>query len=180
VAVAVVANYFGYNFLRATDTTTSSSPSSPQQVISPLTPAPTFSTSSSGPAQIGQTITVNGVSCTLISVNTIPDDGVGLLHPGDEWVAVHVEIVNQTNGDYNYALGDFNIISGTGNATLPTPAAPSMYHGKQIAIMATLIPGGRTTGDIIFQVLKGDHNAELSWKPNYFGNTTDNVWQLNL
>jgi Domain of unknown function (DUF4352) len=163
VVVAVVVNYFGYNYLHATDTT-----------------SPTLSTSASGPAQVGQTITVNGVSCTLISGNTIPDDGIGLLHPGDEWVVVHVKIVNQTNEDYHYALGDFNIISGTGNATLPTPAAPSTFHGTQIAITATLVPGGSTTGDIIFQVPQGDHNAELSWKPNFHGNTTDNVWQLNL
>lgn len=88
--------------------------------------------------------------------------------------------MNQTTQDYDYSEYDFNIISGTGNATKPEIAPPSTYHGTQLAGTATLVPGGSTTGDLVFQAPKGDHNAELSWEPNFFGNTTDNVWQLNL
>ena len=95
-------------------------------------------------------------------------------------MVVHVKIVNQTSQDYGYGEGDFTIISGTGNATYPTIIPPSTYHGTQIGIAATLVPGGSVAGDLIFKAPQGDHKAELSWKPNFFGNTTDNVWELGL
>ena len=95
-------------------------------------------------------------------------------------MVVHVKIVNQTNQDYHYALGDFNIISGTGNATEPTVISPSTYNGTRLELLAALVPGGSVTGDLIFEAQQGDHKAELSWEPNFFGNTTDNVWELGL
>lgn len=157
-----------------------SSSSISQQLTPPPTTVPTLSMNASGPAKVGQTITVNGLSCTLMSAKILPDDGAELLKAGNEWVVVHVKIVNQTNQDYHYSGEDFNIISGTGNATYPSVIPPSTYHGTQFELSAALVPGGSTSGDIIFQALQGDHNAELSWKPNFFGNTTDNVWELGL
>jgi hypothetical protein len=139
------------------------------------TVAPTLSTNASSPAKVGQTITVNAVSCRLLSGKTVLDlDNLEV-----EWVIVHVKIVNQINQDYDYGQGDFNIISGTGNATGSSYTLPSTYNGTQIED-ATLVPGGSVTGDIIFQAQVGDHKAELSWKPSVFGNTTDNVWELGL
>jgi len=159
---------------------TSSSSSISQQQVTPPTTAPTLSTNASGPAKVGQTITVSGVSCTLISVKIIPDDGAGWLKAGDEWVVVHVKIVNQTSQDYGYGQGDFTIINGTGNATGTTVISPSTYNGTQIGIGAVLVPGGSVTGDLIFEAEMGDHRAEMSWRPNFVGNVTDNVWELGL
>lgn len=90
-----------------------------------------------------------------------------------------MKIVNQSNEDYDYGEDNFNVISGTGNVT-NSDVPPVTYHGTEIEVAATLVPGGSTTGDVIFQAQQGDHKAELSWKPNIYSNPTDNVWELGL
>jgi hypothetical protein len=95
---------------------------------SPSTAAPVTPTMASGSAKIGQTITVDGVSCKLVSVKKVLDlDNLEV-----EWVIVDVKIVNNTDQDYQYSLSDFNIISGTGNATGSSDTIPSTYNGTQI------------------------------------------------
>jgi hypothetical protein len=190
---SALASKGGTTTTTSTDTTTTQStqqqPTSapttaptpiPTMIPTPTTPPTPIPTVASGPAKIGQTITVNGVSCTLLKVGTIPDDDLGLLKAGNEWVVVTVKLVNNSGQDYEYMEYDFSIISGSGNATSPDIPPSTYTANNEMSVEATLTNGGSTTGDIIFQAPVGDHKAELSWKPSYSSGTTDNVWLLGL
>ena len=137
------------------------------------------SSSSSQTAEVGQSITVDNVAATLVSVNLLPADQYTLPKPGNEFIAVHVKLVNNNNSEVGYNPFDFHVRSGSGNIT-DEVIPPSTYTANNELNSGKLSPGGTVEGDIIFQVPKDDHQAQLTWQPNIFGNAGDNAWNLGL
>jgi hypothetical protein len=147
--------------------------SATQGLASTPTPAPTV-------ARVGDTIVVDNVSCTFISVRRIAGDTYTQPSPGNEFIVVHVRLVNHSGSEVQYNPFDFHIESGSGNITDHEAVAPSTYTANNELHAGALAPGGTVTGDLIFQAKVGDHHAKLTWQPDFFGNDTDNAWLLGL
>ncbi len=130
-------------------------------------------------AEVGQSITVDNVATTLVSVNLLPEDQYTQPKPGNEFIVVHVQLVNNGSSEVNYNSFDFHVRSGSGNIT-DEEIPPSTYMANNELNSGKLSPGGTVEGDIIFQVPKNDHQAQLTWQPNFFGNAGDHAWNLGL
>lgn len=137
------------------------------------------SSTSAGPAKVGDTITSDDVSCTLVSVKVIPGDDFDQPKAGNEFIVVHVKIVNNSSSEFDYNEFDFHVKSGSGNVT-DAEIPPSTYTANNLLDNGTLTEGGKVEGDIILQAPKGDHKADLTWTPSIFSSNTDNVWSLGL
>ncbi len=138
------------------------------------------SSSSSGNqvSKVGGTITLNGVQATLVSVKTYPGTAVDIPKAGNEYVVVHVRLHNTTDNEVDYNVFDFHTKSGTGNIT--DEAFVSFVNSSDQLNSGKLAAGGSVEGDIVFEVKTGDHQAELTWQPSFFGNAGDNGWILGL
>lgn len=140
------------------------------------------STQANTPAKVGKpgdTITVDDVSCTFTSAKTLAADEFTKPKAGNQFIVVHVKIHNANTQQASYNSFDFHVKSGTGNVT-DYEMPPSTYTGNNALNSGQLDQGGTVEGDLIFQVPVGDHNAELTWQPNFFGNSTQNAWKLGL
>lgn len=137
-------------------------------------------TTATGPAKVGATITANGVSCTLVSVKSINGDEFTQPKSGDIFVLVHVKIVNKSGNEFDYSGIDFHGKSGAGNITDAEAVPPSTYTANKYLDDGKLANGGTVEGDLVIEVPKGDHQAELTWSPSIFDNSTDNAWLLGL
>jgi hypothetical protein len=138
------------------------------------------SSSSSGNqvSKVGRTITLNGVQATLVSVKTYPGTAVDIPKAGNEYIVVHVRLHNTTDNEVDYNVFDFHTKSGTGNITDETFV--SFVNSSDQLNSGKLAAGGSVEGDIVFEVTKGDHQAELTWQPSFYGNAGDNGWILGL
>jgi flagellar basal body-associated protein FliL len=176
VGAGVLASHGGNP---SASTTTNSSASSSNTSSNSFN---TSSNSTSAPVvgKVGQTITVDSAGCTLVSVKTIAGDDFTQPKPGNEFIVVHVKIHNSNSQQTDYNTFDFHVKSGTGNVTDEEAIPPSPYTANNELNSGQLDPGGTVEGDIIFQVPVGDHKAELTWQPNFFGSTTQNAWNLGL
>jgi hypothetical protein len=132
-------------------------------------------------AKVGQTIndSSTGMTCTLVSVNTLASGELEQPKAGHEFIYVHVKLTNNGSSDADYNTFEFHIMDGNGNITdmgLP----PESYTANNELLGGKLAPGGSVEGDIIFQAPIGDHNARLTWAPTYFGSSTRYMWNLGL
>jgi hypothetical protein len=129
-------------------------------------------------SKVGGTITLNGVQATLVSVKTYPGTDVDIPKAGDEYIVVHVRLHNTTDNEVDYNVFDFHTKSGTGNITDETFV--SFVNSSDQLNSGKLAASGSVEGDIVFEVKKGDHLAEITWQPSFFGNAGDNGWILGL
>ncbi|MDQ2716786.1 MAG: DUF4352 domain-containing protein [Chloroflexota bacterium] len=134
---------------------------------------------SSQTGKVGQTITLDNVATTLVSVKTLAADDFIKPKPGNEFIVVHVKIANNSTAEQDYNPFDFHARSGSGNIT-DEEIPPSSYTSNNTLSSGKLSPGGTVEGDIVFQVPKNDHQAQLTWQPSFFGNAGDNGWNLGL
>ena len=140
----------------------------------------TSSSSNSGNqiSKVGGTITLNGVQATLVSVKTNPGGEFDTPKAGNVYVIVHVKLHNTSDKEQDYNEFDFHLKSGTGNITDSTIV--SFENSSDLLSYGKLTAGGTAEGDLVFEVKKGDHKAELTWQPSFFGNAGDNGWILGL
>jgi Domain of unknown function (DUF4352) len=148
--------------------------------VSTTTTSSSNTPSSSQIAKVGQTITVDDVATTLVSVKILTADEFTQPKHGNEFIVVHVKIVNNSTAEQDYNVFNFHVRSGSGNITDEEFVAPQSYTVNNQLNSGKLSPDGSVEGDIIFQVPKNDHKAQLTWQPNYFGNAGDNAWNLGL
>jgi len=161
IAVAIAGHVVTTTINTGSNTSSSSSSSSGNQV-----------------SKVGGTITLNGVQATLVSVKTYPGTDVDIPKAGNEYIVVHVRLHNTTDNEVDYNVFDFHTKSGTGNITDETFV--SFVNSSDQLNSGKLAAGGSVEGDIVFEVKKGDHLAELTWQPSFFGNAGDNGWILGL
>jgi len=123
------------------------------------------STQSSTPspvvANVGGTITIDNISCTLISANTN-------IAPG--YVTVQMKLTNNSGKEYTIYGSDFVVKNSSG--LIINSDAPGE---------AKLAPGGSAEFHLDFQV-DGTHNAELFWQPTDLElyNDLTHYWNLGL
>ncbi len=139
------------------------------------------SSSSTGQiAKVGQSITISDVTTMLVSVKTLAGDEFSKPKPGNEFVVVHIKMVNNGSSEQDYNPFDFHVKSGTGNITDMEIVVPSSYTANNQLQSGKLSARGTVEGDIVFQAPRGDHKSELTWQPSFFGNSGDNGWYLGL
>ncbi len=131
-------------------------------------------------AAIGDTLIWNDIYVTLIKVSKVAPDEFTQPKAGHMFIVVHLKIVNKGSSEVDYNPFDFHVKSGTGNITDEECCLPSTYTANNILDSGKLSSGGSVTGDIGFQVVKGDHQAELTWQPSILGNAGENGWLLGL
>jgi hypothetical protein len=144
------------------------------------TPTPIPTPTQATPSKIGETITVNGVACTFVSVMPLQAHEFNTPQAGNEYIVVRVKLVNNSGAEFDYNPLDFHVKSGSGNIKDTDFSNPQSYTANNILNYGTLAVGGSVEGDIIFQVPIGDHKAELTWQPNILGNEGDYLWSLGL
>lgn len=129
-------------------------------------------------AKIGQTITVDQVSCTLVSAKVLAPDEFNKPKAGYQYIVVHVTMKNASTGQVSYNPFDFHIKSATGNVTDADFSTPASYTANNTLNSGNLDPNGSVNGDIIFQAPIGDTKAELTWASSIFANNTQYGWTL--
>jgi Domain of unknown function (DUF4352) len=138
------------------------------------------SNSSANTAKVGDTITVNDVACTLVSVKKLASDEYNQPKAGNRYIVVHVKIVNHGDGETDYNMVDFHAKSSSGDISDSEGAGPQSYTANDILTFGKIAAGGNVEGDVILQVPINDHHAELTWQPSFLGNAGDNAWDLDL
>lgn len=119
------------------------------------------------PSKIGDTITVNGVSCTVISTE-------GPTNLSDGYSTVYVKIVNNSSQEINYHARDFSVVTTNGNII-----NADSYGSELQMVSGSLAPGGSIEGGIGF-ALFGTHDiTKMIWQPD---GTTDlsYAWYISL
>ncbi|HEV2235485.1 MAG TPA: DUF4352 domain-containing protein [Ktedonobacterales bacterium] len=176
--VAAALNRGGGTTTTVTTTTgqTSGHTTTPQTTATKA-PKPTATTPRQ--AKVGDTITVDNVSTTLVSVNVIQGDEFIQPKAGNEFIVVHVKIVNHSGSEQDYNEFDFHVRTSSGNIT-NVEVPPSTYTANSELNSGKLTNDGSVEGDIILQAPVGDHGAKLTWQPSFFGNAGDNTWLLGL
>ncbi len=141
-------------------------------------------TSDSNPAtvaKVGETITINDtdLSCTLLSVHKLATDDYTKPKPGQEFIYVHIKLVNNGSEEQSYNPFDFHVKSGTGNIT-NEEIPPSTYTANNMLSSGKLSAKGSVEGDIAFQVPIGDSKAQFTWSPSIFNTSSQYAWDLEL
>lgn len=120
---------------------------------------PTSPTSPATPAKVGDMITIDGASCTLISATDTDAPG---------YLTVKFNLVNNSGSEYNYYTSDFHIINSFGSIIDP-----------EVGLSGALAPGGHGIGILNFQI-NDLHNTKLLWQPVGHSNDLSHVWDLGL
>lgn len=144
------------------------------------------STSSTGasskPAQaakVGDTITVDNVSTTLVSVKPIQAGQYDTApKAGDSYYVLHVKVANHGTSTADYNEIEYKILTGAGS-TVDTQAFVSSEPDNQLLQSGQIAPNGSAEGDLVFEIGTNDHGAKLVWQPG-LDNSLDNVWSLGL
>lgn len=163
----------------ASRTTTNSTNGSSSSTSSSAT-ASSATATPQGSAKVGSTITVDGVSCTLVSAKVVQGDAYVKPDAGNVFVLVTVKIVNNSSSEFDYNPFDFNAEWTTGNIVSEEFVSPDSVSSSQQLHDGTLAVGGSVQGQILFQVPQGDHKAKLTWQPNFLSDKTSNAWLLGL
>jgi hypothetical protein len=164
IIFAVIAGVIAGHVVTTTSSNTSSSSSS---------------SSGNQVSKVGGTITLKGVQATLESAKVYNGGAYNSPNPGNEYVLVKVHLHNTSSNEETYNINDFHLKSGTGNITDPDSLSfDTSLNGLNYGTLAA--NGGTADGDIVFQMKIGDHQAELTWQPSFFGNAGDNGWILGL
>ncbi len=115
-----------------------------------------------GPAKVGDTITLDNISCTLLSVNSHEEPWYW------GYITITVKTVNNSESEYHYDISDFKLKSSSGLII-----DPNSFGG------ASLAPGGNTQGTIDFQI-NDPKGSSLLWQPIDHRDELSHVWNLGL
>jgi hypothetical protein len=104
------------------------------------------------PAKVGDTITIENISCTLTSVSSLYD----LV------IIAHVKLVNNSHEEIEYDALDFHLKTEEGQILDPLAKYSALGIGE-------LLPSEKVEGNIFFDIAHV-HKAEILWQP---GGTED-------
>ena len=137
------------------------------------------SAKSTQPAKVGDTITVSGVSTTLVSVKTLQAGEFDTApQAGNSYFVLHIKITNKGSNTADYNEIEYKILTGAGS-TNDTPAFVSAEPSNALLGSGQLAAGGVKEGDLVYEIGTTDHGAKLVWQPS-FDQSLDNVWSLGL
>lgn len=130
-------------------------------------------------AHVGDTITVDGVATTLVSVAKVTQGQYDTPPAaGDSYYALKVSVTNHSSNTVAYNELDFNVYNGQG-ATTDTPFITSIASNASLN-SGNLAAGGTVSGLLLAELPTKDAGAKLVWNPSFFDNSTNNAWNLGL
>ena len=109
--------------------------------------------------KVGDTITIDNISSTLVSASDKDAPG---------YLSVVIRIVNNSQDEYTYYASDFHLITKFGSIIDPEESGSG-----------ALAPTGHGKGTINFQI-DDTHDTKLLWQPTGHSNDLSHVWTLNL
>ena len=147
------------------------------------TPTTTFSgttISSPGVVNLGQSITIDGVTATALSVSPLAGDGTTEPAIGNKYEVVDVRLQNNESTSQYYSLYDFHVFNGDNQEHDVEEIVPDTYTADQQLAEGSLDPNGNAEGDLIIQVPMNDHNVKLAWSPGTVSSDSEYEWNLGL
>lgn len=161
-----------------TSTTTGGSTSTAGSNTSKATAPAATATATKQTAKVGDTITIDGVGTTLVSVKPIqPGEFDSAPDSGDTYYVLHLAIANTTANVVSYNVFEYTVY-GSAGASAQSEYLSSEPSNKMLN-SGNLAPNGHVEGDIVVELPTNDHGAKLVWNPG-LSNTLENAWSLGL
>lgn len=147
---------------------------------SSITPSNT-NPSQPGVVKVGESLTVNGLTATLLSVRPLTGDGKINPDAGNKFMVVNIQLQNDQKTSQVYNSFDFHVFNGDNQERDVDSIAPSSYTANQQLSEDDLAPNDTITGDLIIQVPVNDHNVKLGWNPGSAASSDSTYeWDLGL
>ncbi|GCE08588.1 DUF4352 domain-containing protein [Dictyobacter aurantiacus] len=165
----------------ATTTSTASTPTTTTDATPTTTDSNNGGSTSVSGGDSGKTLTLQGVNCTMSQVRIIPGDDYAQPKAGNQFVQLHVKIVNNTNAKQHYNPLDFKVLTSDGRSLTHSYIVPTDYDNQ--LSFGDLAAGKSVEGNLIFELPTNDHHLVLSWDPtfNMFAdNPGEAKWNLGL
>jgi hypothetical protein len=131
-----------------------------------------------GVVNLKQSITINGLTATLLSVEPLQGDGTINPKAGNRYVVVQVQLHNEQSTAQLYSSFDFHVFTGDNQESDIELIPPDTYIADQQLFEDDLAPNDTAIGDLIIQVPVNDHKVKLGWNPG--GVTSDSAYEWNL
>ena len=93
---------------------------------------------------------------------------------GDEFLIVHLKIVNRSQVDFPVQIGDFKVLDSQGQIDPPLQQNFNRTRLREVQ----LIPGGHTEGTLVFETPNHDLVAALVYQPDPLDPSKRKVWML--
>jgi hypothetical protein len=155
--------------------------SAPISNITNTSATPTgHNTSQPGVVSLGQSITIQGLICTVTSVDPLAPDTTTHPDAGNKFLVVHVRLQNDQNVSQFYSAFDFHVFSGDNQERDVEIIVPDTYTADHQLIEDDLPLHGMVQGDLVIQVPVNDHNVKLGWSPGSVSSDSAYEWNLGL
>jgi len=119
-----------------------------------------------GVVKVGQSLTVNGLTATLFSVEPLTGDGRINPDTGNKFMVVHIQLQNGQSTSQVYNSFDFHVFNSDNQERDVELIAPKTYTAGQQLSEDDLASNDTITGDLIIQVPVNDHHMKLGWNPS--------------
>lgn len=113
--------------------------------------------------KVGDVISFDGKEVSVLNVTRNYNAGkYRKPKSGNEFIKVTVKIENKSDSDISAACYDFEVQDSNG------ALENCSWFGEDDAFESTtLVPGGKRSGSLFFEVPKGDQNLKLVYKPSF-------------
>jgi Domain of unknown function (DUF4352) len=91
---------------------------------------------------------------------------------GDEFLIIHLKIVNRSQVDFPVQLSDFKVLDSNGQIDPPMQQDFTRSRLREVQ----LIPGGHTEGTLVFETPLGDSAAVLMYQPDTLDPLKRKLW----
>lgn len=142
------------------------------------TPRPTVHpTSTSVPSQphVGSVQHLDNIWITLLSTTVLPRILSFQPNIGDELDTVALTIINRSNTSFTVTPTHYHILDGFGQEDPALAFDPTHTHLREV----TLIPGGHTSGTLVFEVPTHDTHSQLIYQPDFLDLSKQKAWWLH-
>ena len=123
---------------------------------------------------VGDVISYDGKEITVVSVKRNYDTGNQFLKPenGNEFVKISIKIENKSNEKISYNSYDWELQDSDGDIK----SCASIQFSEDGALgSGDLAAGGKKSGDLYFEVPKGDSGLILHYKSSFWSDKTVNI-----
>jgi hypothetical protein len=91
---------------------------------------------------------------------------------GDEFLVVHLKIVNRSQVDFQVQINDFKVLDSHGQIDPPLQQDFTRLRLREVQ----LIPGGHTEGTLVFEIPLSDAAALLIYQPDTLDPLKRKLW----
>jgi len=123
---------------------------------------------------------VDPMSVSVTSTRILTIDPSHLPATQQEFVAIDLQLANRSSARANFSLDSFRLRDEAGVTFSPDSAASYLIGASALPLRATLQPGERRSGSLVFQAPISDHSVTLLWLPDASTGGAVASWSLSL